>query len=48
MLTVKECRKLLNEETEDLTDKEIIEIREWLSNMADILIESLEKPELTK
>jgi len=42
MLTVKECRKILDNEAEGLSDEEVIAIRDWLSNMADILIDSLE------
>jgi hypothetical protein len=41
VLTIKECRKILDNEGEGLTDEDIILIREWLSNMADIVIESL-------
>jgi len=42
MLTIKECKEILNNEAEGLTEDDIIEIREWLSNMADVLIESME------
>ena len=43
MLTIKECRDILKEEALELTDAEIIEIRDWLSMMADITLESIEK-----
>jgi hypothetical protein len=43
MLTVKECREILEKEADGLTDEEVIQIREWLSMMADIVIESVEK-----
>lgn len=46
MLTVKECREILDIEATGLTDEDIIQIREWLSNMADILIESSEQAEV--
>ena len=42
MLTIKECKEILNNEAEGLTEDDIIEIREWLSNMADVLIELME------
>jgi hypothetical protein len=42
MLTIKECKEILNNEAEGLTEDDIIQIREWLSNMADVLIESME------
>jgi hypothetical protein len=41
VLTINECRKILGNEAEGLTDEDIILVREWLSNMADIAIESL-------
>lgn len=43
MLTVKECREILEQDAEGLTDEEVIQIRDWLSMMADIAIESVEK-----
>jgi hypothetical protein len=45
MLTIKECKEILNNEAEVLTEDDIIEIREWLSTMADVLIESIENSE---
>ena len=42
MLTVKQCNEILENEAEGLTDDDVIQIREWLSNMADLLIESIE------
>ena len=43
MLSVKECREILANEAEGLSDEEIILIRDWLSLMADVAIESYEK-----
>jgi hypothetical protein len=43
MLTIKECREILKQDAEGLTDEEIIQIREWLSMMADCAIEILER-----
>ena len=48
MLTIKECREILKENANDLSDQQIIEIRDWLSMMADIIIEQIEKEELKK
>jgi hypothetical protein len=42
MLTIKQCRELLQEEEKELTDEEIIIIRDWLMIMADIAIEITE------
>jgi len=43
MLTIKECREILEQDAEGLTDEEVIQMRDWLSMMADIAIESVEK-----
>jgi len=43
MLTIKQCRDILKEEALELNDAEIIEIRDWLSMMADITLDSIEK-----
>ena len=48
MLTVKECREILEQDAEGLTDEEVIQIRDWLSMMADIAIESVEKSKAEK
>ncbi len=45
MLTINECRAILNNEAEGLSDEDIILIRDWLSIMADVLIESIENSE---
>jgi hypothetical protein len=42
MLTIKECREILGKDALKLTDEEIIEIRNWLTMLADIAIEKLE------
>ena len=42
MLTIKECRELLEDDAKELSDEQIIEVREWLSMMADIIIEQVE------
>jgi hypothetical protein len=43
MLTVKQCREILDKEAVGLTDEDIIQIREWLSDLADMLIETSSK-----
>lgn len=48
MLTVKECREILEQDAEGLTDEEVIQIRDWLSMMVDIAIESVEKSRAEK
>ena len=48
MLTVKECREILEQDAEGLTDEEVIQVRDWLSMMADIAIESVEKSRAEK
>ena len=48
MLTVKECREILEQDAEGLTEEELIQIRDWLSMMADIAIESVEKSRAEK
>lgn len=42
MLTIKECRDILQVDAKELSDEQIIEVREWLSMMADIIIERIE------
>lgn len=48
MLTVKECREILEQDAEGLTDEEVIQIRDWLAMMADIAIESVERSRAEK
>ena len=48
MLTLKECREILEQDAEGLTDEEVIQIRDWLSMMADIAIELVEKSRAEK
>ena len=43
MLTVKQCREILDKEAVGLTDADIILIRDWLSDLADLLIETSSK-----
>ena len=45
MLTLNECKEILNEEENNYTDEQIILIRDWLYYMADIALDSLEQEE---
>jgi hypothetical protein len=42
MLTVKQCRKILAEEANDLTDLEIMEMRDWLTIFAEIIKDTID------
>ena len=46
MLSIKTCREILGKEYDDLSDEEIIEIRDFLSMMADIAIDNIERKEM--
>ena len=46
MLTLKKCKEILSTEANGLTDNEILEMRDWLSVFADMLIESTDFSEL--
>ena len=39
MLSLKECRKLLDADSRCLTDEEVIKIRDWTYRLADSAIE---------
>lgn len=43
MLTIGECRKIMEEYQIELTDEEIATIRDWLYYTVDIVIEIVEK-----
>ena len=40
MLTLKQCKEILSDEAKGLTDNEILEMRDWLSAFAELIIES--------
>ena len=40
MLTLKQCKEILSDEAKGLTDNEILEMSEWLSVFAELIIES--------
>ena len=42
-LTIAECRKTLGNESKNYSDEELIKIRDWLDNMADVVLEVIEK-----
>ena len=40
LINLSECRKILREDGEKLTDEEIVQLRDYLSLLAEIAIES--------
>jgi hypothetical protein len=42
MLTLKQCKEILADEAKKLTDQEITEMRDWLSVLAEVIIQSVE------
>jgi hypothetical protein len=42
MLTLKQCKEILADEAKKLTDREITEMRDWLSVLAEVIIQSVE------
>jgi hypothetical protein len=46
MLTLKQCKEILSKEADGLTDNEIMEMRDWLSVFAELIIESTDFSEL--
>lgn len=44
-LSIKECRRILGEKSIKCTDEEILEIRDWLYELATIRIEQLKRKE---
>lgn len=40
MLTINECRALLEADKDELSDEEIRRIRDWMYHMADIAIDA--------
>ncbi len=40
MINLSECRKILREDGEKLTDEEIVQLRDYLNLLAEIAIES--------
>jgi hypothetical protein len=41
MLSVNECRKILNQNGKNYTEEEILKIRDWLCKFAEITLKSL-------
>ncbi|MGZ4053671.1 MAG: hypothetical protein ACXVPU_04690 [Bacteroidia bacterium] len=42
-LSIPECRKALGEENINYTDDEVLKMRDWLDNMADIALTIIEE-----
>jgi hypothetical protein len=43
MLTLAECREIANKGNIKYTDEQLIKMRDWLSNFANMVLEYLEK-----
>ena len=43
MLTLTECREIANKGNIKYTDEQLIKMRDWLSNFANMALEHLEK-----
>lgn len=44
-LSLNECKKILNTDGLFYTDEEVIELRDWLYHMADIVFETMDREE---
>lgn len=44
-LSLNECKKILNTDGVFYTDEEVIELRDWLYHMADIVFETIDREE---
>ena len=44
-LTLVECKKMLNTDGVFYTDDEVIELRDWLYHMADIVFDTMDREE---
>ena len=42
-LSITECRKAVSKSSIDYTDEQLIKIRDWLDNLADIVLAIIEK-----
>lgn len=42
MLTLEQCKKILAEEASGLTNEQIMEMRNWLSIFAEIIVSSID------
>lgn len=47
-LPLSECKKILNQEGENLTDEQVLQIRDWLFDFAEMVIEVMEPTEKNK
>jgi len=45
MLTIEECKKILNRNSKKISDSEIEQIRDFLWEIAQIDVKNLEKPD---
>lgn len=47
-ISLTECKKILNTNAVIYTDNEIIELRNWLYHMADIVFDKIERETISK
>ncbi|MCX6182130.1 MAG: hypothetical protein NT150_09410 [Bacteroidetes bacterium] len=44
-LSLNECKKILNTDGVFYTDEEVVELRDWLYHMADIVFDTMDREE---
>ena len=47
-LSLNECKKILNTDGVFYTDDEVIELRDWLYHMADIVFDTMDREEIKR
>ena len=47
-LSLVECKKILNTDSVFYTDDEVIELRDWLYHMADIVFDTMDREEIKR
>ena len=47
-LSLNECKKMLNTDGVFYTDDEVIELRDWLYHMADIVFDTMDREEIKR
>lgn len=47
-LSLVECKKILNTDGVFYTDDEVIELRDWLYHMADIVFDTMDREEIKR
>ncbi len=47
-LSLNECKKILNTDGVFYTDEEVVELRDWLYHMADIVFDTMDREEIER